>query len=68
MKVDQITIETIRYPNGDVRNNAVILWTEDGVPHTLPDVDHNIAYATQLAEKEDFEVLTATVAALHQTT
>lgn len=66
MKVEQITIETIRYANGDVRENAVILWTEDGVPHTLPDVDHNIAYATRLADKESFEVLTPTVAALHR--
>ena len=33
-------------------------WTEDGKPHTLPDIDQNVAYVTMLATDEDFEILT----------
>lgn len=62
MKVKEITIETIVVgpkdsPSRRTHHNAVILWTEDGKPHTLPDIDQNVAYVTMLAEKEDFEIL-----------
>jgi len=56
MKVERITIETIRIGNR-TQENAVILWTEDGKPHTLPDVDHNVAYPTWLSVDEKFEIL-----------
>ena len=67
MLVEKITIETVRWPSDRVEKNVVIFWTEDGVPHTVPDVDHNICYTTKLADDEKFEILTPTVAALHET-
>ena len=58
MKVNKITIETIRVKGVvEPKRNAVILWTEDGKPHTLPDVDNNVGYVTQLAEDEQFDIL-----------
>lgn len=65
MKVEKITIETIVVgpkdsPSRRRHHNAVILWTEDGKPHTLPDIDQNIAYVTVLAEDEQFEILQLT--------
>jgi len=62
MKVERITIETVRVgpkdsPQSRTHENVVILWTEDGKPHTLPDIDQNVAYVTMLAVDEDFEIL-----------
>lgn len=56
MKVIEITIETIRAGN-ELRENAVILWTEDGQPHTLPELDCNFSFPTQLATDEQFEIV-----------
>lgn len=66
MKVKEITIETIRIGER-VEDNVVILWTEDGLPHLLPDTCSNVAYHTRLFDGEKFDVLTPTVAALYQT-
>ncbi len=57
MEVTRITIETVRFKGLKEQSNVVVFWTADGQPHTLPDVDHNIAYATRLADKEDFEIV-----------
>lgn len=57
MKVKEITIETIRLPDGSVEKDVLILWTEDGIPHTVPDVCLPVAYYTRLAENENFEIV-----------
>lgn len=59
MQVAKITIETVSFRGTGIRENVVVLWTEDGKPHTLPDIDHNVSYPTQLADNEQFEILTS---------
>lgn len=58
MDVTKITIETVRLKGvAEPRENVVVLWTEDGVPHTLPDIDNNVSYPSQLATGEVFEII-----------
>lgn len=57
MEVKRISIETVDFGELGIRENVVILWTEDGSPHTLPDIDYNVAYPTQLATGEQFKIV-----------
>ena len=59
MRVDQITIERVDFGELGIHDDVVILWTEDGQPHTLPDVDHNVSYPTRLASGESFKIVEA---------
>ena len=57
VNVNKITIETIRVRGiTEPKRHVVILWTEDGKPHTLPDIDNNVGYVTQLIYFEDHVV------------